>query len=238
MKQIRKRLTYANVMSSIAVFLVLGGATALAANQLAKNSVGPNQLKKSAVTTAKIKNDAVTGPKIKEQSLGAVPNASNASNAAALGGFPAADYLKTSGVQAFGAISSSTISGFTSKNFTPVIAKSFSVPANGLLFIVGSVTVADDGSIIGGNELYFRFRLDSTNVSNDNYYHGITAGNGGEELAQTGAGSAVIPVTAGAHTVFIDAREEGTGSYFFGRDLSILFVPGGSGVPIPVPGQF
>ena len=31
MKPIRKRLTYANVMSSIAVFLVLGGATAFAA---------------------------------------------------------------------------------------------------------------------------------------------------------------------------------------------------------------
>jgi hypothetical protein len=40
LKQIRKRLTYANVMSSIAVFLVLGGATALAAGQLGKNSVG------------------------------------------------------------------------------------------------------------------------------------------------------------------------------------------------------
>ena len=36
--QIRKRLTYANVMSSLAVFLVLGGATAFAA--LSKNSVG------------------------------------------------------------------------------------------------------------------------------------------------------------------------------------------------------
>ena len=35
MKQMSKRLTYANVMSSIAVFLVLGGATAFAANQLA-----------------------------------------------------------------------------------------------------------------------------------------------------------------------------------------------------------
>lgn len=68
MKQIRKRLTYANVMSSIAVFLVLGGATALAAG-LAKNSVGPKQLKKSAVTTAKIKNGAVTGAKVKNGSL-------------------------------------------------------------------------------------------------------------------------------------------------------------------------
>jgi hypothetical protein len=40
LKQIRKRLTYANVMSSIAVFLILGGATAFAA--LGKNTVGTN----------------------------------------------------------------------------------------------------------------------------------------------------------------------------------------------------
>lgn len=71
MKQIRKRLTYANVMSSIAVFLVLGGASAFAATQLGKNTVGSKQLKKNAVTAAKIKNKAVTAAKIKD---GAVAN--------------------------------------------------------------------------------------------------------------------------------------------------------------------
>jgi hypothetical protein len=62
--QIRKRLTYANVMSSIAIFLVLGGA-AFAATKLPKNSVGTKQIKKNAVTTAKIKKNAVTAAKIK-----------------------------------------------------------------------------------------------------------------------------------------------------------------------------
>ena len=65
MKQLRKRLTYANVMSSIAVFLVLGGGAAFAANQLGKNSVGSKQLKKNAVTAAKIKNNAITTAKIR-----------------------------------------------------------------------------------------------------------------------------------------------------------------------------
>ncbi len=69
MKQIKKRLTYANVMSSIAVFLVLGGGAAFAASQLGKNSVGSKQLKKNAVTSAKIKKDAVTGDKVKPGSL-------------------------------------------------------------------------------------------------------------------------------------------------------------------------
>ena len=102
MDAIRKRLTYANVMSSIAVFLVLGGATAIAAQQLGKKTVGTKQLKANAVTTAKIKknavttkklknnsittaklkNDSVTGAKVLESSLGTVPSATNANVAA------------------------------------------------------------------------------------------------------------------------------------------------------------
>ena len=89
MKQLRKRLTFANVMSMIAVFIALG-ATAFAATQLPKNSVGSKQLKKNAVTAAKIKKEAVTGAKVKkdtitgakvnEASLGTVPSASVANS--------------------------------------------------------------------------------------------------------------------------------------------------------------
>ncbi len=60
MNQLRCKLTYANVMSTIAVFLVIGGGTAYAAKQiLPKNSVGAKQIKKGAITGAKIKNGAV-----------------------------------------------------------------------------------------------------------------------------------------------------------------------------------
>jgi hypothetical protein len=69
LKQLRKRLTYANVMSSISVFLILGGATAFAASQLDKNSVGTKQLKKNAVTAAKVKKNAVTSAKIKKNAV-------------------------------------------------------------------------------------------------------------------------------------------------------------------------
>ncbi len=66
---IRKRLTYANVMSTIAVFLVLGGGAAFAATKLAKNSVGTKQIKKNAVSTAKVKNNAINGAKFADGSL-------------------------------------------------------------------------------------------------------------------------------------------------------------------------
>ena len=70
MKQIRSRLTYANVMSSIAVFLVLGGGAALAAKHvLPKNSVGTKQLKANAVTVKKLKKNAVTARKIRNNAV-------------------------------------------------------------------------------------------------------------------------------------------------------------------------
>jgi hypothetical protein len=81
MKQLSSKLTYSNVISTICLFLLLGGGTAFAANQLAKNSVGTKQLKNNAVTTAKIKKAAVTGAKIKLSTLGTVPSATNASHA-------------------------------------------------------------------------------------------------------------------------------------------------------------
>ena len=53
MKRLRGNLTYANVMATIAVFLVLGGS-AVAATQLPGDSVGTKQLKKGAVTPGKL----------------------------------------------------------------------------------------------------------------------------------------------------------------------------------------
>ncbi len=81
MKRARGRLTYANVVSTLALFLVIAGGTALAADHLAKNSVGTAQIKKGAVTAAKIKNGAVTGAKIKLATLGTVPSATTAGSA-------------------------------------------------------------------------------------------------------------------------------------------------------------
>ena len=59
------KLTYANVVSSLCLFLLLGGGAAVAAG-LAKNSVGTKQLKKNAVTAVKVKNGSITEAKIAE----------------------------------------------------------------------------------------------------------------------------------------------------------------------------
>jgi hypothetical protein len=54
MKRLSHRLTYANVVSTICLFLLLGGGAAFAASQLPKNSVGPKQIKRGAITPAKL----------------------------------------------------------------------------------------------------------------------------------------------------------------------------------------
>jgi hypothetical protein len=57
------RITYANVTSTIALFLALGG-TSYAVASLPKNSVGTKQLKAKAVTTDKLADGvAISGPR-------------------------------------------------------------------------------------------------------------------------------------------------------------------------------
>jgi trimeric autotransporter adhesin len=59
-----RRLSYANVVSTLALFIALTGASAYAANQLAPKSVGAKQLRPGAVTAQKLRKNAVTAPKI------------------------------------------------------------------------------------------------------------------------------------------------------------------------------
>lgn len=56
------KLTYSNVIASVALFVALSGVAVAAG--LPKNSVGPNQIKRGAVSTAKLKNKAVTSAKL------------------------------------------------------------------------------------------------------------------------------------------------------------------------------
>jgi len=91
--ELRDRLSYANVMATVAVFIALGG-TGYAMTKLPKNSVGAKQLKKNAVTSAKIRKETITAAKIKKGSLtgtqvnastlGTVPTAQSANTASSL----------------------------------------------------------------------------------------------------------------------------------------------------------
>jgi hypothetical protein len=68
LRAIGKRLTYANVIASLALFLALGGGAVYAASHKA-NQVGTGKLKQNAVTAGKIKPNAVTQTKIRNNAV-------------------------------------------------------------------------------------------------------------------------------------------------------------------------
>jgi hypothetical protein len=80
LSRLRARLTYANVVAMLALFLALGGG-AYAAVTLPKNSVKAKQIAPGAVRTSEIKNNAAKGRDIDESSLGTVPSATRAATA-------------------------------------------------------------------------------------------------------------------------------------------------------------
>lgn len=67
-RRTRRRLSYANIASTLALFIALGGVS-YAATVLPANSVGTPQLQNSAVTAKKIANGTVTSRKVKDASL-------------------------------------------------------------------------------------------------------------------------------------------------------------------------
>jgi hypothetical protein len=78
MRKIRRRISYANVVSALAIVVALGTGTVWAANQLAPKSVGTKQLKTGAVTADKLRKNAVTDTKIKDGAIGSSKIASGA----------------------------------------------------------------------------------------------------------------------------------------------------------------
>jgi hypothetical protein len=68
LRAVLRRLTYANVIATLALFLALGGGAVWAANHKAAK-VGTGKLKPNAVTAGKIKANAVTQAKIRENAV-------------------------------------------------------------------------------------------------------------------------------------------------------------------------
>jgi hypothetical protein len=76
MDWIRSHLSFANVMSVVALFMALGGTSY--ALTLGKNTVGAKQIKKNAVRASEIKRNAVGAAEIRRNAVGASEIRSNA----------------------------------------------------------------------------------------------------------------------------------------------------------------
>lgn len=134
--------TYANVMSTLAVFLVVAGGSAFAASTITANSIKSKTVKDNSLksvdlkdgkavstddvidasltgtdvadgslTGADIEDDSVKGTDVDESSLGQVPSAANADNAATLGGKAPAAFLSSSVYKAESAVGPGTTLG-------------------------------------------------------------------------------------------------------------------------------
>ncbi len=69
MSALRQRLTYANVMATIAVFIALGG-TSWAVTQLPRDSVGATQIRSRAVGPSELRSRAVSSRSIRDSTIG------------------------------------------------------------------------------------------------------------------------------------------------------------------------
>lgn len=84
LRALRARLSYANVMASVAVFIALGG-TSLAALKITGGEIAPR-----TITGRNLRSNSIGGRVVNEKSLKPVPRAHNA---ARLGGLPAEAFL-------------------------------------------------------------------------------------------------------------------------------------------------
>ena len=70
--RIRQRLSYANVMSTVAVFIALGGSSYAAV------TLSGSDIKHRSIPATKLKRNTLTGLEIRESRLGRVPRAARA----------------------------------------------------------------------------------------------------------------------------------------------------------------
>ena len=116
------RLSYANVVATLALFVALGGgayaATQINGRAISKNSIPGNRLNKHTVAGDRLRGDSVTGAQVKESTLGQVPSAATAANALSAASAAEATSADTAGTLAGQSVSdfgAGIVSGSLSK---------------------------------------------------------------------------------------------------------------------------
>lgn len=146
LRRLTNRLNYANVVATLALFIVLGG-TSYAKIELSKNSVGSTQISPSAVTTSKIRNRTI---KLEDMSLSARSSLRGKSGPQGPPGAPGANAVSFhTAVSSAGGVSNASAHGGRTGIGTYTIGFTANVAACDAVATIGTTdgTVAPVGTV-------------------------------------------------------------------------------------------
>ncbi len=242
MNKFREKLTYANVMSTLAVFMLLGGGAYAAG--LAKNSVGKKQLKKNAVTSKAIAKQAVRTSDIKKQAVrsktikdgdvlssdlgdGVVGTSKIADNAvtgpkvdeSSLGEVPLAAFAAGNNIRAaFSEGNNVNIPGSGGNQTVQTVT--INAPVAGMLLINGGLRPDNNN---GSLDIYSCDLLVNGSLLGASSRGTALQTASVDESCETSAG---VDVAAGDHTVNLRGVGIGAGNEIEDATLQALFIPG------------
>ena len=144
----RRHLTYANVVASLALFIALGGS-AVAAGKL----INGHTLRKGSLPGNRVQSNTLTGKQIKESGLGAVGEARHAATATIADRATSAGVAGSTSEAAHAAVADQLPGGLTGASFVPTrllktgVADSTAVPKQTVLTLDDlEVVVETDGN--------------------------------------------------------------------------------------------
>jgi hypothetical protein len=216
--RLRRKMTYANVASTVALVLALSGGVAYAANTIYSADIVDGQVKKadigaSAVNSAKVADDSLTGIDILESSLSGV-------NANRLNGNLASDLIRVGGVTKRAAEDMPDCSPGLD-----YLVYSFVAPENGFVLLTGTFT-SQYGNYVAGAGLAARFERTAPQVAVGEWVESVgNAANARSSMAVT----QVFSVFAGSNTFSLkvcdNADVTGNSSTAISAQITALFTP-------------
>lgn len=125
--------------------------------------------------------------------------------------------------KAWGAMKNTTTNDFVTSSWTPLVSKAFTTSRAAYLTVTGTLYAEDDASLTGVGRLAYDLRIDGKVVNARKVLSFADPGAG-----ENGAATIVVPVAKGAHTVQLVVREQGSGSFLYGGEISAVSTPTGS----------
>jgi hypothetical protein len=220
LSRLRRKMSYANVASTLALVLALSGGVAYAANTIYSTDIVDGQVKRAdlganAVSSGKVGDDSLTGSDIRESTLSGV-------NADTLNGYAAGKLVRVGGITKRSAVDMPDCSPGLD-----YLVYSFVAPEQGYVLLNGTFT-SQYGNYVAGAPIAARFERSDPSILVGEWVEstGDTA-NSRSSMAVT----QVFPVSAGTNTFSLKVCDShdvtGNSSTAISAQITALFTPFG-----------